>query len=349
MLGNNITGGPIGSKYTFLAVARSGFNINIPNANSSIRLGFCRGFEKIGIRYKIISVYNIEEEIENADNPILFLSVYDYLDMKRHVRRKLRNYYHFVWGSPDYDFMKMVYDKMNFQYTDMVEKNIYRIVGDSNPSFIWAPVPPSGLEFYSEWIKHRNRIVSIPLACDTERYFPDGKIDFENMKDMVFVGGYWAKKAIQFDKYLKPMEDKLDVYGYSEWPYKGYKGELPEEEERILYASYKISPALSEPHAEFIGDIVERPYKIMGCGGLALPDVNRFYSELFSPDELFVPKNIKEYYEFVEQALNDKDFNMNFRKKGYEAVIKKHTYKNRAEQILRLLNIEWPPSNAFSK
>ena len=42
-------GGPENIQITFVMVVKSGFYINKPNANSTIRLGFCRGFAQIGV------------------------------------------------------------------------------------------------------------------------------------------------------------------------------------------------------------------------------------------------------------------------------------------------------------
>jgi hypothetical protein len=340
ILGDKPFGGPQESKLTFVMVVRQGFNINIPNANSTIRLGYCRGFAQLGVKYRLISVHEIEKEIEKISSPVIFLSAYDYLDLKRSFVKKLRNYTHIVWGSPNYGLLSKVYGKLNYNYADDLGKSIFRKVCYSHPAFIWAPVPPSALCNYTVWQKYGCRIESVPLACDTTRYFPTVQIPFEQMADLVFVGGYWEKKAIQFDKYLKPFENKLAVYGYSKWPYTGYRGLLDKEKEKELYCNAKASPALSEPHAEYTGDIVERVFKIMGSGGLAVPDVNRYYAELFSKDELFVPDSPKEYYEFINEVLCNKEMNMKYRGNGYSAVTKKHTYTERAKHILNLLNIK---------
>jgi len=133
----------------------------------------------------------------------------------------------------------------------------------------------------------------------------------------------------------------LQVYGYSKWPYNGYQGLLPEEEERLLYQNARVSPAISEPHAELMGDIVERVFKIIGSRGLAVTDVVPFYRDLFEPDELLVPSTVKEYHDFVRQALKDRDFNARYRQKGYEAVLARHTYAHRARSILSKLDIKW--------
>jgi hypothetical protein len=153
------------------------------------------------------------------------------------------------------------------------------------------------------------------------------------------VGGYRAYKNVQYNKYLKPYEEILAVYGYDRWPYKGYGGLMPEGDERVLYQNARVCPALSEPHAEVMGDIVERAFKVMGSGGLAVTDVTPFYRELFSPDELMVPESIDEYHALVRLALSDDDFSRRYRENGFRAILERHTYAHRARQILNLLRL----------
>jgi len=72
--------------------------------------------------------------------------------------------------------------------------SIYKRVAESEPNFIMTPVPELALQFYSTWLKYCPRIKSIPLACDTTRYFrDDGNQKYGSVK-MAFVGGYWEKR-----------------------------------------------------------------------------------------------------------------------------------------------------------
>ena len=339
VLGYKPCGGPESSPITFVMVCRQGFDINKSNANSTIRLGVCRGFAQIGVRYQLVSVWELGHLLPQLKKPLIFLSLYDYLDINKKTRRLLRKYPHFVWGTPDLDIMKRAYEKFDLPPYSLPD-SIYKRVAESEPNFIMAPVPESALQFYSTWLKYCPRIESIPLACDTTRYFREnGNHKYGSVK-MAFVGGYWKKKALQFDKYLKPHEDILQVYGYSKWPYKGYQGLLPDEEERLLYQNARVSPAMSEPHAEVMGDIVERVFKIMGSRGLAVTDVVPFYRDLFEPDELLVPTSVEDYHDMIRQALDNEDFNLKYRQKGYEAVMARHTYAHRARFILSMLDIK---------
>lgn len=338
VLGSKPYGGPSHSLYTFVVVTRQGFNINVPNANSTIRLGFCHGFAGIGIRYQLVSVFDIEQALPRLKRPIVFLSVYDYLDLSKSARKILRNYTVCVWVHADCKAMKEAYKPYGIT-PKRIPPIVYKRVLESEPNFIFAMAPPSSLEFYSDWHNLGVHLEAIPYACDISCYFTD----FDNTKyndiKMAFVGGYWDRKALQFNKYLKPYEDVLTVFGYNPWPYTGYKGLLPIGEERVLYQNACVCPAISEPHAETIGDMVERPFKIMGSGGLVVTDVIPSYRELFKEDELLIPRDLKEYHDMVHQALVDKDFNQRYREKGYKAIQERHTYAHRAEKILSILGL----------
>lgn len=341
VLGEQAYGGPDDSPITLAMVCREGFNINIPNASTTIRLGFCRGFAQIGVRYQLVNVFKLARVLPQLRRPFVFLTCYDYEDLDAQARKLLRNTPHFIWVPPWFENLEEVYARHNLPDPRLPETVNWRIL-DSGAAFVWAPVTPSCLAFYEEWQKRGQRLEAIPLACDTTRYYkePDNR-RYADVK-MAFVGGYRAYKNVQYDKYLKPYEEILAVYGYDCWPYKGYGGLLPEGDERVLYQNARVCPALSEPHAEVMGDIVERVFKVVGSGGLTITDVIPFYRELFEPDELLVPSCIDEYHEMVKQALEDEELGHRYREKGYAAIKARHTYAHRAEQILGHLGIELP-------
>lgn len=341
VLGNQPYGGPPDSPITLAMVCRDSFNVNIPNANSCLRLGFCRGFAQIGVRYQLVSVFKVAQILPELRNPFVFLRGYDYEDLDLPARRLLRDIPHFIWVSPWFEKLEVVYAKHNLPDPRM-PKHVTQRVLDSGANFVWAIAPPSCLAFYEEWQKHGQRLESIPLACDTTRYYPEPNNRRYSEVKIAFVGGYRPYKKIQCDKYLKPYEDILKVFGYDRWPYKSYGGMLPEEDERVLYQNARACPALSEPHAEVMGDIVERVFKILGSGELAVTDVTPFYRELFTPDELLVPSSLEEYHDMVQQALADGDFNQGYRARGYRAVMERHTYSHRARAILNCLGINLP-------
>jgi hypothetical protein len=338
VIGEHAEGGPSNSRITLVMVCRAGFNINVPNANSTLRLGYCRGFAQIGVRYRLVSVYELGRILGELPRPFVFLSSYDYEDLDVAARKALRNYPHYIWVNPWFEGMDKLHARYDFPDNRTSALATRRIL-ESGAAFVWTPFPPSCLAFLEEWRKHGMRLESIPLACDTERYYPEPSDRRYADVRVAFVGGYWRYKNIQFDKYLKPYEDISTVFGYNRWPYKGYRGLLPDGDERVLYQNARVCPALSEPHAEVMGEICERAFKVMGSGGLAITDTTPFYRELFAPDELLVPRSVDEYHDMVRQALNDPDLSLRYRRKGYEAILARHTYAHRARTILTYLGI----------
>ena len=214
----------------------------------------------------------------------------------------------------------------------------------SEPSFVFTISPEATFEFYAGWLKSSVKLVSLPLACDTKLYKKNSPtLSRFEQTEMAFVGGYWPYKARQFDRYLKPYEKALQVFGYSPWPYANYGGQLAEEDEAPLYNQALVSPIINEPHVEVMGtDINERVFKVLGSGGLAVTDIIPACREWFSSDELLVPGNVNEYHEIVQLALTGNDFNQRYRRSGYEAILERHTYAHRARTILRYLGIDPP-------
>lgn len=318
-------------------VVRQGFSFNAPGASAPIRLGYCRGFAQIGIPYKLVLVSEIEHVLPCLDKPLVFLSIYEYLDMSEEAQRALRDYPHFVWVDPDYETLKEVYDPYGIT-RPRLPPHVFQRVLDSGPAFVWGEVPPSCLEFYSFWRKSGVRLVSLPLACDPVRYYPEPEtLKYLDTK-MAYVGAYWTKKAIQFEKYLRPYEDILTVFGYTTWPYRGYRGFLPDDDERVLYQNARVCPAVSEPCVAH-GHITERIFKVVGSGGLAVTDVAPCYRELFSADELLVPRDLAEYHDMIQQVWLD-DSLQGYRERGHRAILERHTYTHRAQTILDYLGID---------
>ena len=294
----------------------------------------------LGLRYRLVDASEMAAELDSVEQPIVFLSAFDYRYFGRGALRRLRDVPHFIWVPPSGKALRKIYQGYGVGVGTMKSSLVGRVV-DSGAAFLWGNVTASGLEYYRDWEANGNRVVSLPLACDDQVYSPRGQGCDWGSGDMVFVGGYWKRKAIQLDAYLRPYEGQLSVYGYSNWPYMGYKGLIDSAKESALYERAVVAPTISEPHAMHTGDIVERGFKVLGSGGLTVTDAVPQYRELFSDEELLIPRNLDEFHDFVRQAFVDREFNERYRKKGYAAVMSRHTYRHRAKEVLRLLGLEF--------
>jgi hypothetical protein len=330
---------------TFVVIVGPHFDQTIPNAGTTCRMGWCRGFEQFGIPYLIVSIFDLARRLPDIPNPVCWLSGADYEYLNPHNLTTIKRYPHAVWVNTWFEGDAEFYQKNNFEnnsWPTMLNRKIL----SSEPALLFTISPESRFEYYEGWLKSGAHLVSLPLACDTTLYNANTPAcsEFEHI-EMAFVGGYWPYKARQFDRYLKPYADRLRVYGYSPWPYAGYGGRLEEVKEPSLYRQARLSPTINEPHVEQMGvDLNERVFKVLGSGGMTVTDVTPAYREWFSADELLVPGNLDQYHELVAQALGDDDFNQRYRQAGNAAVQARHTYAHRAQKLLEILGIELPRS-----
>jgi len=334
---------PVGSSgITFVILVGSGFNQNITNASTTCRMGWAHGFEEIGIPYVFLSVSEMER-LDELPNPIIWTTGYEIEELTKTQKEILRKYKKAVAVNPWFKGEKEFYQKNDYpaaNWSDKLRKEIIKI----NPDFIFTIAPESSFQFFKGWIDVGMKLVSLPMACDTKIYpkKPKKINQFDSVK-MAFVGGYWEYKARSFDRYLKPFQEHLHIYGYSPWPYANYKGQIGIYEETSLYHQASLCPVINEPHVSTMGiDVNERVFKVLGSGGLAITDVTPAYREHFSNNELLVPRSIEEYYEMVRSIIKDgENISMQYRNAGQTAVLERHTYVIRANTFLLQLGINF--------
>jgi hypothetical protein len=335
--GNLIVGS---TAYTFVMICGPDFDQAIPNAGTTARLGWCHGFEQIGIPYEFVSVSDLAFILPGLNHPICWISAADYAYLDQINLSALKKCHPVVWVGTWFHEETDYYRRNDLPITPVSEKLNYKVLS-SEPGLVFTISPAGSFEFYNLWATHGARLVSLPLACDSVLYHPDAPFcpEFENVQ-IAFVGGYWSYKARQFDRYLKPYNDRLTVFGYSSWPYANYGGLLPDYKEPSLYRQACLSPTINEPHVEKMGvDLNERVFKVLGSGGMTVTDVTPAYREWFSEEELLVPKNISDYHALVQQALTDNGFNRSYREKGQQAIRERHTYAHRARLLLEYLGL----------
>lgn len=329
--------------YTLVMVVGPHFNQNVPNAMMTFRMGYCNAFEELGIPYIIVDIKELGKVLPSLINPFCMINGSDFAFMDENIIKLLKKYPHSVWVNPLFknsaEFFEMHGLDANIWIWD--EKLVDKIL-DSKPTFVHTATVESGLKFFEKWSNNGVRLISLPLACDTLLYNRSAPYmkEFEGTR-MAFVGGYWDSKGKQIDKYLRPFEDDLVIYGYNKWPYSGYRGQLDRKAEPSLYRQSLICPTINEPSVKLLhGQINERVFKVLGCGGGTVVDAVPAYRELFSEDELLIPQDENEFNEFVKELLINEQLRNKFIKKGYEAVRNRHTYIHRARVVLKEIGID---------
>ncbi len=316
------------------------FRESVPNAGVTCRLGLARGFEQVGLNFVLLSVFDLPR-LRRLPEPIVFLSESDFAFLDETALAELRRHPHIAWVNPWFAREELFWQESGLEPLGMSEAR--EQVLRSEPPCLVGQCVEAGLEYFSGWTGPGRHVIPFPLACDTTLYDRgEGAARFPGIR-VAFVGGYWPNKARSFDLYLRPYESELTVYGYSPWPYAGFGGQLPVEDEPYLYRDALLSPSINEPHVPVMHiDLNERVYKILGCGGLSITDVTPGYRQLFATEELLVPESLDEYHDMVRTALDHPERLAGYRERGYHAVRSRHTYAHRAAMLLEALNLPVP-------
>ena len=104
--------------------------------------------------------------------------------------------------------------------------------------------------------------------------------------------------------------------------------------EAPLFRQARVCPTINEPTVRLLhGQINERVFKVLGSGGLSAVDAMPAYRELFRADELFVPRNLSEFHEFVDLVLRDEAERGRWLEAGRRAVMDRHRYEHRARAL----------------
>lgn len=195
--------------------------------------------------------------------------------------------------------------------------------------------------YWSNW----KNWVGVPTAGDATEYYPDKK---QVNYDVAFLGGRWAYKGHNIDKWLMPIikrhSNKVAIHGWGGWQgIKSYKGPLPKGDSgRRFLSSAKVCPCICEPHTSIYGiDIPERFFKVALCGSLPILDKVPGFDRYC--DNYLMAQTPEDYYKMVKRFA----FNSDFKDKRIEKinlirkeVLSKHTYHHRMQELCRRLEFD---------
>jgi hypothetical protein len=180
--------------------------------------------------------------------------------------------------------------------------------------------------------------VSVMMCADVLSY-ENATLDPQLECDIGFVGGYWPYKGEVIDDYLFPLlhpvgKYKIKIFGNQPWRVNQYCGVIDDKNVKNLFASAKICPNLSEPHAQEFGfDVNERIFKILYAGGFCISDNVASYN-MFG-DGIVIADSPRDFAEKIEHYRNASACEREaIAKVGQQYVKKNHTGFHRAAQIL---------------
>lgn len=331
---------------TFVVVCGGDFDQSVPNAGTMSRMGWCHGFEALGVPYLLLSIFELAAKLPDLRNPLCWISAHDYVYLDESNRLALSRCKHAVLVPVSFEGDIHYCQTNDFPRMSLSRRLVQKVLS-TEPDFLFTISPESRFEYYEQWMRYGARLVSLPLACDTRLYPGCGEPFEKGSVDLAFVGGFWPYKARQFDIYLRPFSEHLDVFGYSSWPFGRYRGQIALDREGALYTAARVSPVINEPHVSIMGiDLNERVFKVLGSGGLAVTDATSAYRDWFLADELLVPDSPREYMEIARAVLEGAEDFESYRSRGKSAVLDRHTYEHRATRFLELMCLSLPVSSA---
>jgi hypothetical protein len=208
-------------------------------------------------------------------------------------------------------------------------------------------------KYYDGWRSLGVNILSLPLAADIEIYKPITEWP-EPDHDISFCGGYLPAKAEDLDNYLLALRGNhsLLISGhYGPWLGRDEEGnfitgkvsldevrDILQEKESEFYQSARICPCISERHSKLVKyEVLERIFKILASRAFCISDPALAIADYFNEDELCVATSPKDFYDKVDYFIENPGATRPFIQKGYDRVLKDHTYQHRVKQLLSTL------------
>lgn len=312
-----------------LIVVHNNFDPGFPNAYHSMRFGYLHGFQNIGLEPRFVRHTDIIST--EIDNPVFLLTWDDYNHLDDEALGLVKNKPHVVMVNPWFTGMESIPTLYGAPKPKITMNIITRII-QNEPTFVWGLDPEPLMEYYEKWARYCN-VVSLPWACDTTRYHPSSAgTDFKDV-EIGFVGSYRTYKKPQYEDYLWPYDDRLKIWAHSEWP-RNYQGQIAIEDTKLLYQNATVCPTISEPLLPELWITPERPFAILGSGGLTVLDCNPSFKYFFDGDDVLMPAILEIYHDMMDLMLRNDDLNRLYRTRGYAAVMKGHTFAHRARKLL---------------
>mgnify|MGYP003111532544 FL=1 len=256
------------------------------------------------------------------------------------------------WGDHEQEVDK---EKYNILFCSQKEKDILKQLKEETgkPDFVHIHYDDEAIKVtHNHFETIGIKPMSLMMCADTIAY-SNSRLDPKLECDIGFVGGYWPYKGQVIDQYLMPMLEDMETYrikifGNQPWPANQYCGLIADQDVKNLFASAKICPNLSEPHAQKFGfDINERIFKILYTGGFCISDNVESY-KMFG-DGVVVADSPEDFRSKIDYYLNEPGERISVALKGHRHVTENHTGYHRVSQILRGLGLEKHASHILNK
>lgn len=200
-------------------------------------------------------------------------------------------------------------------------------------------------------LKERHNIDGcfLPLALDESVYFPIPST--EKPIDILFVGNLYPKRIALLNKVIEQFPAiNIKIYGHYFSKLRNIGRYLFRKDKKYyinafvtpsqlnqLYSKSKI--CLNIHHSQSVYGVNQRFFEISGAGALQVCDSHGFIRDNFTDEEILIYETEEELYEIIRNVLSGYNKYRNNIENAYKKVTTDHTFRNRAQYILRTIDL----------
>lgn len=228
------------------------------------------------------------------------------------------------------------------------QPHIIEWVKSKSPDVVFGYGHEHTRTYWSHWIRDGIYYLPMGTAGDATQFKPHNRV---RPNAMVYLGGRWAYKATNIDKYLLPAIKEFGcvVRGWGDWPQGVCDGELSDDQASTFLASGIVGPCICEPHTSRYGiDIPERVYKVILSGTIAVHDYVQNISKILP--NLLVANDPTDFIDKIKTVLRMDDISrLALARSQFNDVITAHTYHHRLAALLDYLRFKDEANKLLNK
>ena len=307
--------------------------------------GWKNCFERLGYGFKYLNPdvdNNINEYLKSHKVDFLFTYSNEGL-IKLDHKILNKNQIKLVVGALPYNRFNISFDK----HCPLMGSEEINILEKVDNKIVWSQHEPEFNDFfYSGFLTRDIPVIYLPHCADITQII-ELRYDKNLNYDLFFIGNLGHKKNnIKLLKTIFSYTDikKIKIIGDKLW--KKYfnikiEGSTKNEEWKKYYSQSLISINLhtkrQKKHQVLLND---RTFHIPIYGGFQICD-NPLANKFFKNDEIIVAENEKSFIEFYNYFRTKPDERFEYIKKGYNRVVKDHSYFNRWLTILSHFDVKY--------
>ena len=300
-----------------------------------IKYGIALGLEKAGAEIKIFALWRVKEDQQEAEFARIIEEFKpDFVFAEGHPGLHQRSFFNCI-------------KRMNIKF-------IYWAIED--PKHIgWISMPyakhsklvlTTAVECVPKYEAEGLRADTLLFACDPDIHYTVEPVE-EYKHDIVFVGSNYDIRYDEARAMIMPFIEKgYDIKVWGLWwqdpkrpvyvPDRYYGGMLPYEELSKVYSSAKIVLGL-HCDGSSVTQTSMRTYEALGCGAFYLTYYTQAHEHLFEYNKHLVwSKSAAETLQLADYFLRNAEERQRIAEEGRKFVYENHTYRQRAEQILKI-------------